>query len=442
MLFWGIFGALVLRAMFIFAGVALIERSSGSSYVFGCVLLYSAWKIARHDEAEVDPDQNPVLRLVRQASCPPPRVRRPEAVHACRNAKRVATPLFAVLIMVETTDVVFAVDSIPAILAVSPRAVHRVQLERVRHPRPALAVLPARTACRTGSEYLNIGLGMILAFVGVKMLAGFFIDWHPPTWSSLLRDHPRAHGHDPGVDHRRRPAAGGGGPPRGARRVAATRGARLDGGSPIPGRHCYRRNDGRPPRCPRRSLMGIVDDDIVRVRESADIVAVIIQHTQLKQVGRRWQGLCPFHGEKSAVVLGQPGARASTTASAARPRATSSRSCARSSTSTSSAPSSGSPAGPASRCATPTTDEGEGRKRRAPAASRPSAQAVDWYHERLLIGARRRRGPPATCVAGASTATRCGRYQIGWAPDDWDAAGPRRCKLPDEVAAATPGSAR
>ena len=117
-LFWGIFGALVLRAIFIFAGVALIEEFDWILYVFGAFLLYTAVRIARHDEAEVDYNNNIAMRLVRRRRPDDRRVRRPEAVHL-ENGKRLATPLFAVLVLIEATDVVFAVDSVPAILAVS-----------------------------------------------------------------------------------------------------------------------------------------------------------------------------------------------------------------------------------------------------------------------------------------------------------------------------------
>ncbi|MEJ7583576.1 MAG: TerC family protein [Acidimicrobiales bacterium] len=186
-LFWGIFGALVLRAVFIFAGVAVIERFDWALVVFGLILLYSAWKIAFNDESEIDPEKSLVLRSVRRV-VPSTDAYDGQKLFTRRNGKRLATPLFAVLIMVETTDVVFAVDSIPAILAVA-----REQF--IVFSSNAFAILGLRSLyfCVSGMQdrfrYLNMGLGVILAFVGVKMLLSYFFeDWfhdHVPTWSSL-----------------------------------------------------------------------------------------------------------------------------------------------------------------------------------------------------------------------------------------------------------------
>lgn len=180
-LFWGVFGALVLRAAFIFTGVALLERFDWVLYVFGAALLVSAYRIARHDETEIHPEANPVLRLVRRVV--------PSVTHydgqrlLTRQAGRlVATPLFAVLILIESTDVVFAVDSIPAILAVSREPF-------IVFASNAFAILGLRALyfCLAGMagrfRYLNLGLGAILAFVGVKMLIAHV--YHVPTWASL-----------------------------------------------------------------------------------------------------------------------------------------------------------------------------------------------------------------------------------------------------------------
>jgi tellurite resistance protein TerC len=180
-LFWGIFGALVLRAIFIFAGVALIERFDWVLYVFGAFLIITAVRIARHSEAEVHPDHNPILRLVRRV-VPSTNRYDGQKLFTKENGKRLATPLFAVLVLVETTDVVFAVDSIPAILAVS-----REQF--IVFASNAFAILGLRSlyfllAGMAGKfRYLNVGLGAILFFVGVKMLIA---EWyHFPTWVSL-----------------------------------------------------------------------------------------------------------------------------------------------------------------------------------------------------------------------------------------------------------------
>jgi tellurite resistance protein TerC len=180
-LFWGIFGALIMRAMFIFAGVALIERFDWILYIFGAFLIFTAVRIARHDETEVHPDRNPVLKVM-QRILPSTSEYDGQKMFTRRTGKRLATPLFIVLVLVETTDVVFAVDSVPAILAVSrePFIVFASNAFAIMGLR-ALYFLLAGMAGRF--RYLNIGLGFILAFVGLKMLA---VEWyHPPQWLSL-----------------------------------------------------------------------------------------------------------------------------------------------------------------------------------------------------------------------------------------------------------------
>jgi len=180
-LFWGIFGALVLRAVFIFAGVALIETFEWVLYVFGAFLLYTAVKIARHGEAEVHPDRNPALRFVRKV-IPSTDEYDGQKLFTRRTGALLATPLFAVLVLIETTDVVFAVDSIPAILAVS-----REQFTVFASNAFAILGLRALYFCLAGAagkfRYLNVGLGVILGFVGIKMLITDL--YHFPTWASL-----------------------------------------------------------------------------------------------------------------------------------------------------------------------------------------------------------------------------------------------------------------
>jgi tellurite resistance protein TerC len=181
-LFWGVFGALVLRAIFIFAGVALIERFSAVLYIFGAILLYSAWKIARHDENEVvNLDESATLRAVRRF-IPSTSEYHGQSLFTRENGKRLATPLFAVLVLVESTDVVFAVDSVPAVLAVA-----REQF--IVFSSNAFAILGLRSmyfllaGMRDRFRYLNVGLGIILASVGVKMLLSDV--YHVPSPVSL-----------------------------------------------------------------------------------------------------------------------------------------------------------------------------------------------------------------------------------------------------------------
>ena len=184
-LFWGIFGALVLRAVFIFAGVELINRFDWILYVFGVFLLYTAYKIARHDESkQIDYNNNIAMRAVRRLIPTTDRYDG-QKLFTIENAKRVATPLFAVLVLIEATDVVFAVDSVPAILAVSREPF-------IVFASNAFAILGLRSlyfllgGMQGKFRYLNIGLGVILAFVGVKMLLiGKPFEVHMPTYVSL-----------------------------------------------------------------------------------------------------------------------------------------------------------------------------------------------------------------------------------------------------------------
>ena len=180
-LFWGIFGALVLRGIFIFAGVALIETFDWVLYIFGAFLLYTAVKIFRHTGEAVHPENNPALKLVNRVVPTTPEYDG-QKLFTRRSGALLATPLFAVLVLIETTDVIFAVDSIPAILAVSREPF-------IVFASNAFAILGLRALyfCLSGIadkfRYLNQGLGVILAFVGVKMLV---VEWyHLPTWASL-----------------------------------------------------------------------------------------------------------------------------------------------------------------------------------------------------------------------------------------------------------------
>jgi tellurite resistance protein TerC len=181
-LFWGVFGALMLRALFIFGGVAVLERFDWVLYVFGAFLVFTAVRIARHDGAEVHPDRNPVLRVARRV-IPSTGEYDGQRLVTRRTGRWLATPLLLVLILVETTDVVFAIDSVPAILAVSrdPFIVFASNAFAILGLR-ALYFLLAGLAGRF--RYLNVGLGVILGFVGLKMLATDLL--HVPTWLSLV----------------------------------------------------------------------------------------------------------------------------------------------------------------------------------------------------------------------------------------------------------------
>lgn len=173
-LFWGILGALLMRGAMIGAGAVLIERFHWIIYVFGAFLIYTGFKMAFGGGGEIEPEQNPVIRLVRRFIPLTTKfhgdkffVR--EAVEPGGVVKRVATPLFVVLALVETTDVVFAVDSIPAIFGVTrnPFLVYTSNVFAILGLRSLYFVL----ANIIGKFHLlKYGLSIVLAFVGVKML--------------------------------------------------------------------------------------------------------------------------------------------------------------------------------------------------------------------------------------------------------------------------------
>jgi tellurite resistance protein TerC len=181
-LFWGIFGALVLRATFIFAGIAIIERFEWVLYLFGAFLLYTAGKLIFSDNEHVDPSKSRFLKVVNRI-VPSTDQLDGQKLFTRIDGKRLATPLFAVLVLVEGTDVLFAVDSVPAVLAVS-----REQF--IVFSSNAFAILGLRALYFLLADlhgrfsYLQEGLAIILAFVGVKMLVH---EWyHIPTWLSLV----------------------------------------------------------------------------------------------------------------------------------------------------------------------------------------------------------------------------------------------------------------
>jgi tellurite resistance protein TerC len=168
-LFWGVLGALLLRAVFIGAGAALIDNFHWTVYVFGAFLVVTGVKMARHGDAEVHPDRNPFLRLVRRVIPMTPDYRG-QGFFVRRAGRRLATPLLAVLVVVETTDVLFAVDSIPAIFAVTtdPFLVFTSNAFAILGLRSLYFLLAGMVE---RFVHLKLGLAAVLVFVGAKMLA-------------------------------------------------------------------------------------------------------------------------------------------------------------------------------------------------------------------------------------------------------------------------------
>jgi len=175
-LFWGIIGALLMRGSMIAAGAFLIERFHWIIYVFGAFLIFTGIRMAMQDETDIEPESNPVLRLVRRLVPVTQDFRDQrffvrEPLHRGEQARILATPLFVVLILVETTDLIFAVDSIPAIFAVTrdPLIVYTSNVCAILGLR-SLYFLLAGVIHKF--QFLKLGLAVVLTFVGAKMLLG------------------------------------------------------------------------------------------------------------------------------------------------------------------------------------------------------------------------------------------------------------------------------
>ncbi|BDG59994.1 TerC family protein [Caldinitratiruptor microaerophilus] len=172
-LFWGILGAVVIRGIFVAAGAALFEAFHWIPYVFGAFLVYTGAKMALARDEKLEPEANPVFRWARRV-LPLTEGYEGEFFLVRRAGRLLATPLLLVLILVETTDVVFAVDSIPAVFAVShdPLIVYTSNIFAILGLRSLFFLL---AGIMDLFRFLKYGLSVILAFVGVKMLiAGFY----------------------------------------------------------------------------------------------------------------------------------------------------------------------------------------------------------------------------------------------------------------------------
>lgn len=181
-LFWGILGALVMRAIFIFAGVALIQQFHWIIYIFGAFLIFTGIKMLAQKDEKIEPEKNPLVRLFKRFF-PVTDTMHGDRFFVKINAKIVATPLFIVLLIIEFTDLIFAVDSIPAILAISTDT-FIIFTSNVFAILGLRALYFALAGIAKLFYYLKYGLSAILVFVGVKMvIAGFF---KIPVMYSLL----------------------------------------------------------------------------------------------------------------------------------------------------------------------------------------------------------------------------------------------------------------
>jgi tellurite resistance protein TerC len=167
-LFWGILGALIMRTLFILTGIALIQKFHWVIYIMGAFLIITGIKMARQKDEEIHPERNPVLRLFRRFM-PVTESYEGGNFFVKRSGRLFATPLFIVVLVVETTDVVFAVDSIPAILAITldPFIVYTSNVFAILGLRSLFFALAGVMRL---FHYLPYGLSLILVFVGIKML--------------------------------------------------------------------------------------------------------------------------------------------------------------------------------------------------------------------------------------------------------------------------------
>jgi len=181
-LLWGILGAVVMRFIFIFIGVQLITHFTFMIYIFGAILIYTAWKMLAGKEEEIDPSKNPVLKLFKKIFPINEKIHNGNFFYR-ENGKLFATTLLATVVVIEASDLIFAVDSIPAVLAVT-------QDTFIVYTSNIFAIIGLRSlyfllsGMANKFEYLKYGIAAVLAFVGVKMLISHF--YKMPTLLSLL----------------------------------------------------------------------------------------------------------------------------------------------------------------------------------------------------------------------------------------------------------------
>jgi len=182
-LFWGILGALVMRIIFIFAGIQLINNFHWIIYIFGAFLIYTGIKIPFEKDKEIEPDKNPLVRLFKKFM-PVTNELHGDKFFVKINAKTFATPLFITLIIIEFTDLIFAVDSIPAVLAISSDT-FIVYTSNVFAILGLRALYFALAGIVKYFRFLKYGLAAILIFVGTKMIISGFYKF-PVSWSLAI----------------------------------------------------------------------------------------------------------------------------------------------------------------------------------------------------------------------------------------------------------------
>lgn len=172
-LFWGILGALASRGLFIYLGAELLQRFEWLIYLFGAFLVYTGFKVLREPDSEVHPEKNPVVRFARRF-IPLTSEYHGKQFFIKEGGKRLATPLFLVLLVVESTDIVFAVDSIPAIFGVT-RDTFIIFTSNIFAILGLRALYFLLAALMKHFAYLSYGLGLVLVFIGLKMLGHHYV---------------------------------------------------------------------------------------------------------------------------------------------------------------------------------------------------------------------------------------------------------------------------
>ena len=220
-LMYGVLGALVFRGIFIAIGAAALGAAHWVIYVFGAFLIFTAYRLATSSDENVDPSRNKLLLLVRRF-VPSTNDYRGTRIFVRERGRWLATPIFAVLLVVASTDVVFAIDSIPAIFAITDEAfiVLAANIFAVMGLRAAYFMI---VGALDRFEYLHYGLAAVLALVGLKMLTSEFYD--PPVWMTLGRRRGDPGHRRPGVALGDAEAGEGGGGGRGLPAAGAQPGA-------------------------------------------------------------------------------------------------------------------------------------------------------------------------------------------------------------------------
>lgn len=180
-LFWGVLGAMLMRGIFIALGIVLISNFHWLIYIMGLFLIYTGIKLWSEEEKEIHPENNPALKFLYRF-LPVSKSYEGDRFLVKKDSKTYATPLLVTLITIETVDVIFALDSIPAILAITydPYIVYTSNIFAILGLRSLYFVLEHMMGA---FHYLHYGLAFILIFIGAKMLAGAFYDI--PTWLAL-----------------------------------------------------------------------------------------------------------------------------------------------------------------------------------------------------------------------------------------------------------------